>query len=94
MMLLLFRAKIVSEPWRAERLPGVLPCLKANLNMRTGRHDEVVLHIDSLKTGGAGGSRSCWPDGWRRRAGGPRVTRHGIPRFLSGPAGVNGPSNR
>jgi len=32
LMLLLFRAKIVSEAWRAERLPGVLPCFKGFLN--------------------------------------------------------------
>ena len=32
LMLLLFRAKIVSEPWRAERLPGVLPCFEGFLN--------------------------------------------------------------
>ena len=32
LMLLLFRAKIVSEAWRVERLPGVLPCFKGFLN--------------------------------------------------------------
>ena len=32
LMLLLFRAKIVSEAWRAERLPGVLPCFKRFLH--------------------------------------------------------------
>ena len=32
LMLLLFRAKIVSEAWRAERLPGVLPSFQAFLS--------------------------------------------------------------
>ena len=32
LMLLLFRARIVSEAWRAERLPGVLPCFEGFLN--------------------------------------------------------------
>ena len=32
LMLLLFREEIVSETWRAERLPGVLPCFKGFLN--------------------------------------------------------------
>ena len=32
LMLLLFRAKIVSEAWRVERLPGVLPCFEGFLN--------------------------------------------------------------
>ena len=32
LMLLLFRAKIVSEAWRAERLPGVLPCFEGFLD--------------------------------------------------------------
>ena len=32
LMLLLFRARIVSEAWRAERLPGVLPCFAGFLN--------------------------------------------------------------
>ena len=32
LMLLLFRAKIVSEAWRAERLPGVFPCFKGFLD--------------------------------------------------------------
>ena len=31
LMLLLFRAKIVNESWRAERLPGVLPCFEGFL---------------------------------------------------------------
>ena len=31
LMLLLFRAKIVNEAWRAERLPGVLPCFEGFL---------------------------------------------------------------
>ena len=31
LMLLLFRAKIVDEAWRAERLPGVLPCFEGFL---------------------------------------------------------------
>jgi glycosyltransferase involved in cell wall biosynthesis len=36
LMLLLFRAKIVSEAWRAERLPGVLPCFKRFLHPDQG----------------------------------------------------------
>ena len=32
LMLLLFRAKIVSEAWREERLPGVLPCFQGFLD--------------------------------------------------------------
>ena len=29
---MLFTAKIVSEVWRAERLPGMLPCFESFLN--------------------------------------------------------------
>ena len=39
LMLLLFRAKIVSEAWRAERLPGVLPCFEGFLNPQHANPD-------------------------------------------------------
>ena len=96
-MLLLFRAKIVNEAWRAG-LPGVLPYFEGfqalPCNVEHVMTRRVVLYIDSLKTGGAERvtlfcTLACG-SGWQATV----LIRHGASRdFYPVPAGVQRVSN-